>query len=97
MLLGLTDGLHFLHRCQSKPLTVRDLKVGEKFIFFPSDGDDSGHGGFRGGARLFVKIEPFHPGEGYHESFRYVAREYERPDVLISHRLDAEVVKIVGV
>lgn len=96
-LIGLTDGLHFLQRCQSQPITVRDLKVGEKFIFFPYDGDDSGHGGFKGGARLFVKIEPRHPGEGWHESCVYIAREFERPTVEITGNLDAKVLRIVGV
>lgn len=41
---------------QSKPLTFGELKVGEYFVDFPTDGDDSGHGGFRGGAYVFEKI-----------------------------------------
>jgi len=41
---------------QSKPLTFGELAVGEHFIAFPLDGDDSGHGGFRGGQNLFRKI-----------------------------------------
>jgi hypothetical protein len=91
------DGLHYLRHCESTPITVRDLKVGEKFIFFPYDGDDSGHGGFRGGARLFEKIEPRYPGEPWHKDARYIAREYERPEVETTGSLDAKVLRIVGV
>ncbi|HTM68135.1 MAG TPA: hypothetical protein VL426_02445 [Candidatus Binatia bacterium] len=40
----------------SIPLTFAELEVGEHFIAFPSDGDDSGHGGYRRGQRLFRKI-----------------------------------------
>jgi hypothetical protein len=94
---GVLDGLHFLQHTLSQPITVRDLKVGEKFIFFPGDGDDDGHGGFKGGARLFVKIEPRHPGAGYHPDFRYIAREFERPEVEVSGSLDSKVLRIVGV
>ena len=42
----------------SKLLTFGELSIGEKFIDFPMDGDDSGHGGFRKGAYVFEKIEP---------------------------------------
>lgn len=38
--------------------TFGDLKVGDKFIFFPQDGDNSGHGGYLGAHRVFVKVEP---------------------------------------
>ncbi len=40
----------------SKPLTFGELAEGDKFITFPTDGDDSGHGGFRGEFNVFVKI-----------------------------------------
>jgi hypothetical protein len=43
-------------RTQSKPLTFSELKEGETFISFPTDGDDSGHGGYRDGAWLFQKL-----------------------------------------
>ena len=39
----------------SEPLTFRELEVGEKFVSFPVDGDDSGHGGYRRGSYLFIK------------------------------------------
>lgn len=41
---------------ESKPLTFGELEEGAKFISFPEDGDDAGHGGYRGGAYLFVKL-----------------------------------------
>lgn len=41
---------------QSKPLTFGELGIGRKFICFPSDGDDSGHDGFRGLFRIFIKF-----------------------------------------
>ena len=63
--------LEFLKDCQSKPLTIGDVKVGEKFILFPTDGDDSGHGRFRGGGRLVTRITPRppapRPGITYHK------------------------------
>lgn len=39
----------------SKKLTFEELEVGDHFISFPSDGDDKGHGGYRGAHRLFIK------------------------------------------
>lgn len=42
----------------STPLTFGELKVGEHFVSFPTDGDDSGHGGFRNGSYVFYKTEP---------------------------------------
>jgi len=38
------------------PLTYGELERGDKFIYFPLDGDDSGHGGFRGGSNVFMKL-----------------------------------------
>lgn len=43
-------------KTMSAPLTFSDLAVGDKFIDFPVDGDDSGHGGFRGKHRIFIKV-----------------------------------------
>ncbi len=40
----------------SKPLTFAELEEGEKFIAFPTDGDDHGHGGYRKGAWIFTKL-----------------------------------------
>lgn len=42
----------------SKPLTFGELRIGEHFIDFPTDGDDSGHGGFRRGSFVLEKIQP---------------------------------------
>ncbi len=39
-----------------EPLTFGDLPVGSKFIFFPTPGDNSGHGGFLNGSYIFMKI-----------------------------------------
>ncbi len=41
---------------QSKPLTFKELSIGDHFIAFPLDGDDSGHGGFRGASRVCKKL-----------------------------------------
>ncbi len=41
---------------QSQPLTFEELDPGNRFIAFPRDGDDSGHGGYRSGQRLFEKL-----------------------------------------
>ena len=40
----------------SKKLTFAELKGGDKFISFPLDGDDCGHGGYRKGAWLLQKL-----------------------------------------
>lgn len=87
----------FLKHCASKPLTLADLSVGDVFIRFPMDGDDSGHGGFKGGARLFVKQEPRHPGEGYHESFLYTCRPLDRPHQETQCPLWFPVLRIYGI
>ena len=39
----------------SDKLTFGELKLGDKFIAFPLPGDDSGHGGYKGGHVLFYK------------------------------------------
>lgn len=49
------DAIVFTAGTSSKPLTFAELKIGDTFISFPSDGDDSGHGGFRKGAWLMRK------------------------------------------
>jgi len=41
----------------STPLTFKELQEGAKFICFPIDGDDSGHGGYRQGSYLFTKLK----------------------------------------
>jgi hypothetical protein len=40
----------------SQPLTFGELSRGDKFIDFPTDGDDNGHGGFRNGSYVFMKV-----------------------------------------
>lgn len=39
----------------STPLTFGELRMGDHFIAFPVNGDDKGHGGYRGGSHLLVK------------------------------------------
>lgn len=84
----------FLKECHSKPLTVGELDVGDTFIFFPDDGDDSGHGGFRGSGRLFVKIAPQLDEHGHTHG---VAREFARPEVVCSMPLTSAVIRVTGV
>ena len=55
-------------------LTFGDIKVGEVFIDFPTDGDNEGHGGFLPGHVLYKKRNNvsatrfFHPkGQGISE------------------------------
>lgn len=47
----------------SVPLTFDELQVDDCFISFPDDGDDSGHGGYRGTKYLLRKTR--HIGETY--------------------------------
>lgn len=39
----------------STPLTFGELEVGDHYVAFPRDGDDSGHGGYRGEHYVFKK------------------------------------------
>lgn len=41
----------------SKPLTFKELHAGDRFVFFPADGDDHGHGGFRMTHYIFIKVD----------------------------------------
>lgn len=91
------DSLHYLKGCMSKPKTLAELDVGDVFIFFPSDGDDSGHGGFRSGARLFQKIESHWPGGNWHESVRNTCREYERPEIISTMPDSRPVIRVWGI
>ena len=45
----------------SPRLTFGDLEPGDHFIGFPLPGDDSGHGGYLGAHRLFVKTRASAP------------------------------------
>lgn len=45
-------------RSMSQPLTFDELNIGNRFIAFPTDGDDNGHGGYRTGAYVFEKTTP---------------------------------------
>lgn len=49
---------------QSKSLTFKELEAGKKFIAFPQDGDDSGHGGFRRPSYIFTKLRMTSGSEG---------------------------------
>lgn len=40
---------------ESKYFTFGELEVGDKFIALPVDGDDHGHGGWKGLCWIFVK------------------------------------------
>jgi hypothetical protein len=40
----------------SKPLTFIELVGGDRFIAFPVDSDDSGHGGYQKGGYIFQKL-----------------------------------------
>jgi len=40
----------------SLPLKFEELSIGETFIAYPDDGDDSGHGGFRRGSYVLRKL-----------------------------------------
>lgn len=45
-------------KTQSRPLVFAELPIGAMFIAFPTDGDDAGHGGFRGIQYVFRKTYP---------------------------------------
>jgi|GEM_PF-7065395 len=47
----------------NKKLTFKDLNIGEKFISFPTPGDNSGHGGFLGAYWMLKKIKTGAKGE----------------------------------
>lgn len=41
----------------SEKLTFGKLPIGEKFICLPVEGDNSGHGGFKGAHYIFKKMD----------------------------------------
>lgn len=43
--------------CPDEKLSFGDLKVGDIFIGFPTDGDNAGHGGYLDAYHSFFKIE----------------------------------------
>lgn len=45
-------------------LEFGELQVGDHFIGFPLPGDNSGHGGYLKGHRLFVKTDREHARDG---------------------------------
>jgi hypothetical protein len=49
-------------------LTFGELNIGDMFIGFPLDGDNNGHGGYKGGHVLYRKIQS--------ESFPFNDPEY---------------------
>ena len=56
---GFSNGIIKWEFKGSEVLRFKDLKVGDWFIFMPSPGDDSGHGGFKGAHHIFIKTMPF--------------------------------------
>ena len=46
------------HDIECVTLAFEDLQVGDKFIAWPTPGDNSGHGGFLRGSNLFMKTAP---------------------------------------
>jgi hypothetical protein len=42
---------------QSTPLKFKELAPGSRFVGFPMDGDDHGHGGYRKGHYLIIKTK----------------------------------------
>jgi len=63
-----------------EPLTFGELELGQKFIGFPTPGDNHGHGGFRKAAYIFTKTAmriteaapglPFHPDNPHGRAIR---------------------------
>jgi hypothetical protein len=54
-------------RPMSTPLRFHELAIGDHFISFPQDGDDSGHGGYRRGSYVFRKTRECPPGEPWRD------------------------------
>jgi len=46
----------------TEKLTFGELEQGDKFICFPRPGDNSGHGGYKPGHRIFYKWPDFNGG-----------------------------------
>ena len=67
----------------SEPLTFGDLKIGDLFIGFPLDGDDSGHGGFRGKHKVFRKTR-----DGSVDYGDVLGTRYNMPDSMEVLRVD---------
>ena len=59
-------------KSMSTPLTFKELAVNDRFIGFPVDGDDVGHGGYPSGAYLLIKTQPAPTKYGLDDNYRRV-------------------------
>lgn len=59
-------GMKVSYMTQSEPFRFEELKVGDTFIDMPTDGDDEGHGGYRGAFKVFTKVDDYR-GKRYSE------------------------------
>ena len=77
-------------KAMSTPLTFGELSVGDLFIDFPSDGDDSGHGGYRKGSYVFKKISPVRtdfPNHFYNEERLMDGIKSHAPDAMLVYKV----------
>ncbi len=65
-------------------LVFEDLDIGDTFILFPMPGDNSGHGGYKGGSWVFEKIKAQKPknSELYADWYYENAKNYKTKDLL---------------
>jgi hypothetical protein len=65
-------------------LTFGDLKPWDAFIALPVEGDNEGHGGFKGGHNLFAKIDVEESETGIDNSYSIYGTSYSSmPDSML--------------
>jgi hypothetical protein len=69
-------------------LTFGDLEEGDEFIAFPRPGDNSGHGGYKIGHRVFTKTKRKHDDEKFCAKIYGLGTYSDIPDTM-------EVIKVI--
>jgi len=78
-----------------RKLTFGELAVGERFICWPSSGDNSGHGGYKIAMRVFTKISPVRPARAHLYRADYFENGAREGDGVLSRFTDGmKVIKL---
>jgi hypothetical protein len=88
----LREDLEGLPRSNFDVLTFGDLELGQRYIGFPRAGDNEGHGGFKGGAYIYVKISEKYRSDDGSNVVDNSRRCFD--DVLTSTPLEMPVLKV---
>ena len=77
-----------------RKLTFGELEVRDRFICWPSAGDNAGHGGYLGAMRVFTKVSPVKPADQIYFNGYYDNAAREGDGVLSRFSNGREVIKL---